>query len=309
MYINANSKVRRKLDFEGTRLSSGVYVIDKGTVLKGPLNKNEYLFLTTLNQRQKETNCLLTPYPSFEFTKHILFSDVPNTGQQFIDEQSQTYCYVSTPYCSQGDLRIWLENNPITTLHKDIDFVGQMLSIVAQIQALNLLHLDISIENFVVSNDQKVLIVDGGFAMSSQTYTHPIKCGKINYLDPCIKYWQDDSPIPCDFDPHKVDAFALGVTLLTYVTKRYCFQGELSDPMYNYLLYYGSEPFLLLVQQQEGISIHPIFFSVIQDLMEPDYSLRSTVSCALGKFAENLKVFAAHQLNMSSDDFHLFADL
>ena len=277
--------VRRKLNFDQQKLAPGVFVIGDTAVIKGPIQYNEYNFLLTLSKTG------LTPSPMFSYSKKLLLPDVTNTGQHFIDPNSQEYCYVTTPYFQQGDLLNWLNNNPEPTFLQDVVFVGRMLCIVQELHRFGLLHLDISLENIFVSDQNVLMISDGGHARKLNEWKYPTICGRRDYLDPSYGFWPSENLLPAYFDPHMPDTFALGVTILRYVTRSDCFHGTSNDPIYMYLLENGASKFLDWINTFQGDQIHPIFLQVIQSLIEPDYRKRFDITTVINRFLKDSKDF------------------
>lgn len=266
----------------GSRLAPGVWT-DQNIVLKGPVNRQELDCLLTF---QQQAPGFVLPFYIHCSPKHIL-PDVPNTGSIAFPlgpGQDPTYNYIRTDYLVHGDLFDYVKNHSLD-IHTQVNFVLDLLSIAVVLLACDMVHGDISPENFLVDKDLHLRIIDFGFAIPVNGYKQPRICGKLDYLDPALIQLASSHPkqLPDDFSPPTIDHFALGLTILFMLTRTHCY--HTAQYSCTYLLSHGSKEFVSRIQESsEADLIHACFVPVLTALLEPNYRNRPSVNTVLVNF-------------------------
>ncbi|OMJ94564.1 hypothetical protein SteCoe_2209 [Stentor coeruleus] len=105
-------------------------------------------------------------------------------------------------YCSKGDL----SNHLRLTQIEDIIFIfKEMCEIIEYVHSKGYCHLDIKLDNFVISDNNKIKLIDFGHAQKSK-YKIKHQLGTIIYNSP--------ERVLGNYDGIKADVFSLGVCLM-----------------------------------------------------------------------------------------------
>jgi serine/threonine protein kinase len=157
-----------------------------------------------------------------------------------------------TEYCEGGDLldygaALWNGNRQV-----DINIVKRlfrdMSNAVQDVHHRDICHMDISLENFLVSTqDTQVKIKIFDFEMSRFVLQQePTRaCGKSSYMAPeiCFPLLQSGAPVGTVYDPRMADIYSLGICLYRLV---------MGIPLYDGLPNTKNTKFMLLWNQ--GVS-------------------------------------------------------
>ena len=247
-------------------------------VLKGPIKANEQKFMETVwTEGKRITNHELVPPPAFFSNPELIsLQTVPNTGIT-----KPPYTYLITHYFPEGDLFDWITDRKTMSIEHQLLFVGQMLRILVTLTDLDLLHLDISLENFLVTDDQRLLLIDAGFSLPRTEFHNKYRySGKPDYFDPSLQF--KTGSLPLDYDPASLDSYALGVTILNFVTMDGYLQ-HIDNRMF--LWNYGVIKFMNAI----NIPLHPIITQLLEGLLEPKYNQRITVPNAARIFFRSIQ--------------------
>ena len=139
--------------------------------------------------------------------------------------ETKKYKYLLFPYYSNGDLLDYLSNKSIT--EKIVKkFVFEMLLSIKNLNNIGYCHLDIKLENFLVDNDEKLVLTDLGSIKKLDEKNQ-------NYLLPFENALGTPSYIPPEFLVYhygnKSDIWSIGVCFYNMI---------MNDMLYNDILQY-----------------------------------------------------------------------
>jgi serine/threonine protein kinase len=125
--------------------------------------------------------------------------------------------YLKTELIPTGDLFDYIElmtsKNPLyayTCWDSKMAIIVQMVDIVYNLEKCGILHLDLSLENFVLG--KKMAVIDFGMSKKAAEYKDYTPCGKPGYIAPELQ------SIPLsDYNPFGIDAYALGICVFYIV--------------------------------------------------------------------------------------------
>lgn len=122
--------------------------------------------------------------------------------------------YMGTELIRTGDLLDYLEVS--TRQHQEyaygfwdakIYILAKMVYIGDRLEKCNMIHGDLSLENFVLGDNlDQLFLIDFGLSRSADNYKQHVVCGKPGYIAPELR-----SPVPPDYNPFGIDAYALGI--------------------------------------------------------------------------------------------------
>lgn len=105
-------------------------------------------------------------------------------------------------YCNKGDLSNHLR---LTQIEDIIKIFKEMCEAVEYVHSQGYCHLDIKLDNFVISDNDKLKLIDFGHAQKSQ-YRVKSQLGTVDYNGP--------ERVLGNYDGVKADVFSLGVCLM-----------------------------------------------------------------------------------------------
>mmetsp|Transcript_4440 Transcript_4440/g.11230 ORF Transcript_4440/g.11230 Transcript_4440/m.11230 type:complete len:412 (+) Transcript_4440:244-1479(+) len=195
--------------------------------------------------------------------------------------KDETYIYLVMPFCSSGELFGYVDRNgrfeePVAKF-----WFRQLLNGLYHLQKKGICHRDISLENVLVNENTKALVIDLGMCIripynspkgcntaydaSAQTLRKLMlpqgQCGKPNYISPEIL--QNTDP----FDGFAIDIWAAGIVLFIMLVGLPPFEWASSDdPRFRLICRGGLQQ--LVEQWQRPISLHAI--DLLQNMLRED---------------------------------------
>ena len=150
--------------------------------------------------------------------------------------QDENYYYIVMEYCSGGDLLEYLLNGrkAMSERRCAVEVVLPLLTTLARLHELNVIHRDIKLENIFLDAYGKVRLGDFGLTMSQRQEAAISPVGTVEYMAPEVVALPSVEMVtsgrirastiaPTD---EKVDIWALGVTIYELVTGRLPFEGK-----------------------------------------------------------------------------------
>jgi len=134
--------------------------------------------------------------------------------------QDTEWTYVVTQFATEGDMFSWCESGLAPSLERETvvrPFARQMLEGVQQLHEMGITHLDLSLENVLMTKSEdgrlSIRIIDFGMSTNSRYLKNCVR-GKASYQAPELHTSQR-------YDGFLSDAFSLGVTLYAVLVKDY----------------------------------------------------------------------------------------
>lgn len=193
------------------------------------------------------------------------------------------YIYLVMPFCSSGELFGYVERNgrfeePVAKF-----WFRQLLNGLYHLQKHGVCHRDISLENVLVDENTKALVIDLGMCIripyNSPTGIHDPtacdasagtlrrlilpqgQCGKPNYISPEILKNSDP------FDGFAIDIWAAGIVLFIMLVGLPPFEwASTDDPRFRLICRGGLQQ--LVEQWQRPISLHAV--DLLQNMLRED---------------------------------------
>lgn len=185
--------------------------------------------------------------------------------------RDEKYIYLFMPFCSSGELFAYVERNGRFQESVAKFWFQQLLNALFHLQKNGVCHRDISLENILVDDNTKALVIDLGMCVrvpfnspdgsdtvvdaSAGTIRKLIlpqgQCGKPNYISPEVL--QNSEP----FDGFAVDLWAAGIVLFIMIVGLPPFEwASADDPRYRLICRGGLRQ--LVQQWQRPISADAI---------------------------------------------------
>ena len=141
------------------------------------------------------------------------------------------YTYLLFPYYEKGDLYEHIKNNPIDEF-KLKHYIYQMLFSIKQLNDIGFVHCDIKLENFLVENDNKLVLTDFGSVKKitdsdKHLWSLDRKVGTKMYLPP---------EFTLDFYNQKSDIWSLGVCFYNVITNNVLYEDVIEYEYDTYIL-------------------------------------------------------------------------
>lgn len=175
-------------------------------------------------------------FPSFSTLPLFHFHSVPNVVEFYAAFQDDHYYYIVMEYCSRGDLleNLLQDKRAMSERRAGIDIMQPLLTTLARLHALNIIHRDIKLENIFLDGSGRVYLGDFGLTMSMRQESAISPVGTVEYMAPEVVALPavdlvTSGQIRASTIPptnEKVDIWALGVTLYELVTGRLPFEGR-----------------------------------------------------------------------------------
>jgi serine/threonine protein kinase len=164
--------------------------------------------------------------------KLIMEFDHPNVIKAFEVFEDENCFYIVMEHPNNGDLFSYLCKKTKLTLTEASKIFFQIVNAIDYIHSNKVVHRDMKPENFMLTEDMIVKLVDFGF--SSKYVNNKIKldtnCGSICYSPPemlrKIKYY-----------PQPVDIWGLGVILFMLIYGELPFSGDREDVVYRKIIH------------------------------------------------------------------------
>jgi serine/threonine protein kinase len=165
----------------------------------------------------------------------------PHACEQFGIFRDHEFTYVSSAFCSGGDLFGMMDRDPSPGEARESQIRPIMLQVFSAVRWLHsrgIAHRDISLENILLGGDREseVKLIDFGMATLSRTCKE--SCGKRSYTAPEM--------LKGPHDPFSSDAFAVGVVLFSLASRAYPWHSTRpgSCRLFDFVCQYGFRRFL-----------------------------------------------------------------
>ena len=126
-------------------------------------------------------------------------------------------------FCENGDLFEYLKSKSSMRFSEDLvrDYFIQMLNSLIGLHHNGIAHMDIKLENFVLTKEFDMKLIDFGLSRTLKTVNNK-RIGTSNYMAPEIvrtKYNYDRDDKTYTYTGEKSDVFSLGVVLFIMAFK------------------------------------------------------------------------------------------
>eukprot|EP00931_Biecheleriopsis_adriatica_P089517 TRINITY_DN63632_c0_g1_i1.p1 TRINITY_DN63632_c0_g1~~TRINITY_DN63632_c0_g1_i1.p1 ORF type:complete len:417 (+),score=75.21 TRINITY_DN63632_c0_g1_i1:183-1433(+) len=159
------------------------------------------------------------PWADMAFVKILNAHRYPYAVRLLGVFQDMHSTYVASSLATGGDLLAWANSSamPIGLEREDqvLSLVVEVFTAVRMLHNLGIAHLDISLENIVLTDEGSIRLIDFCVATTSRVIFPSVKFGKPEYRAP------EMSGEKTECDAFLVDAFALGVTVFILASGNY----------------------------------------------------------------------------------------
>jgi serine/threonine protein kinase len=185
--------------------------------------------------------------------------------------------YLATEFVAGGDLFDALERHGAFARDEARRLFAQVALAVDFVHCCGLHHLDLSLENVLLTPEGVARLSDFGAALPAPKDGAPHRLrdderpGKVLYMSPEVAAGRD-------FDGRAQDAFALGVLLYELLTSSQPFlQADLADVRFRLI----QEGKLARVLERQGLDLQPDAVELLEGLLAADPARRLSVEDAL----------------------------
>jgi serine/threonine protein kinase len=189
--------------------------------------------------------------------------------------------YLGTELIRTGDLLDYLEVS--TRQHPDYAYgfwdaklciLKKMLYIGKRLEKCNMIHRDLSLENFLLGNGlDKLFVIDFGLSRSADNYIKHTPCGKPGYIAPEVQF-----PAPEGYKPFCIDAYALGVCFF-YIVFGFAPYERIGDSLFCTLDEHGLSG-LYAVLGIDTTKVPRVFLRLLDGLIRKHETRYSMQMCA-----------------------------
>ncbi|PAW76977.1 MAG: hypothetical protein B9S32_12800 [Verrucomicrobia bacterium Tous-C9LFEB] len=122
--------------------------------------------------------------------------------------------YYAMPHIKGGSIQAWMTKHHVMTIEDVLDFFSQALAALKAAKDHNIIHLDVKPDNFLIDENNLILLCDFGFARMVDNYIEEDKIsifGTLDYIAPERIYGGAVD--------HRADIYSLGATAFYLLTK------------------------------------------------------------------------------------------
>jgi len=213
------------------------------------------------------SDSLELPWFDIGLTRYLHKQGCQHVCEPFGIFRDQEFTYVSSTFCSGGDLLGIMESDPAPGEARESLIRPVMLQVFSAVRWLHghgVAHCDISLENILLGGEgeSEVKLID--FGMSTLSRTCEEGCGKRSYIAPEM--------LNGSFDPFDADAFAVGVVLFSVAARAYPWNSTRPGTckLFDFISRHGLRNFIerRKVWKGDGESLSQVFSEPLVSLAE-----------------------------------------